>query len=75
MREDKKDGWSEVIVSRPKSAKQARPSLLTKMFGLKFEPGKLGTGRGSVTYPFQIPMYNSMSMHIRQPRRDPRELQ
>jgi len=75
MRDDKKDDRSEVIVRRPKSAKQARPSLLTKIFGLKFEPGKLGTGRGSVTYPFQIPMYDSMSMHIRQPRRDPRKLQ
>jgi hypothetical protein len=68
MHEDTKVCGSEVMVSRLKSDIQARPSLLIRMLALR--PREFARDQvtgGKSTYPFEIPMYNPLVVHIHQP--------
>jgi len=58
-----------VMVDRPKSARQARRSLLTSMFAFVDTRGKYGdiSFGGNETHSFQISVYHAEVMHVLQP--------
>jgi len=65
-----------VMVDRPKSAMQARRSLLTSMFafaGSGYKYGKVSFG-GNETHPFQISVYHPEIVHVLQPTCNPGQL-
>ena len=70
--EDERFWGSEMIVSRPKSAKQARPVWSISMLALIDKPGEIGERfQLSKTHPFKIPMDHPLAVDIDQPPSDP----
>jgi len=59
---------SETIVSRPKSARRARPSRSIRMLALSRVSGRTEVPRRDLmAYPFEIPVNHLLAMQVVQP--------